>query len=127
MLEQLPLFVRGQFVIEWNENATREKNRVCRDQPLRLIGHDDAGASAGREAAILQSFRKRKRAFLEVAVRQALFLTLAVRLDQTYFVRKLIQRIPQRFADGLNFGKVQHYRRDSMRSDTGFKSLTPCT
>ncbi len=112
MFEQLPLLVRRQFVIERNENATCEKNRVSRNQPLRLIGHDDAGASAGGEAAVLQSFRKRKRALLEGAISQAFFLALAVGFDQAHFIRKLIQRIPKRFADGLNFGKVQHYRRD---------------
>src|SRR6267143_2796832 len=69
-------------------------------------------ASAGGEAAVLQSFRKRMRAFLEIAVSQALFLALAIGFDQGYFVRILIQRVPQRFADGLIFRKVQHYRRD---------------
>ncbi len=112
MLEQLPLFVRREFVIEWHQNAASEKNRVGRDQPLRLIRHDDASASAGGKAAVLQSFRKWMRAFLEVAVSEALFLALAVGFDQAHFVRILIQRIFQRFADGLIFGEVQHYRRD---------------
>ncbi len=112
MLEQLPLFVRRQFVIEWNQNATGKKNRVSGNQPLRLIGHDDAGASASGETAILQSLGQRMRALLEVAIGQALFFALAVGLDQTHFVRILIQRIPQRFTDGLILGKVQHYRRD---------------
>src|SRR5881392_4080119 len=53
MLEQLPLFVGRQFVIEGNENAARKKNRVSGDQPLRLTGHNNAGASAGGETAIL--------------------------------------------------------------------------
>ncbi len=106
------MLVRRQFVVERHQHATREKNGVGRDQPLRLIRHDDAGASAGGEAAVLQSFRKRMRAFLEIAVSQALFLALAIGFDQAYFVRILIQRVPQRFADGLIFRKVQHYRRD---------------
>jgi len=43
MFEQLPLLVRRKFVIERNENAAGKK-RVSRNQPLRLIRHDDAGA-----------------------------------------------------------------------------------
>ncbi len=112
VFEQLPLLVRREFVIQGNENAAGEKNGVGGDQPFRLIRHDDAGAGAGGETTILQSFRKRIRTLLEVAVSQALFLALAISFDQAHFVRILIQRIPQRFTNGLVFGKVQHYRRD---------------
>src|SRR6267378_1398037 len=112
MLEQLPLFVRREFVIQGNKNAASKKNGIRRNQPLRLIRHDDAGASACGEAAFLQSSRKGMRAFLEVAISQALFLALAVRFDQAHLVRILNQCIPQRFADGMIFRKVQHYRRD---------------
>jgi len=112
MFEQLPLLVRRKFVIERNENAAGKKNGVSRNQPLRLIRHDDAGARAGGETAVLQSLGQRMCAFLEGTVGQALFFARSVRFDQTHFVRKLIQRVSQRFADGLIFRKVQHYRRD---------------
>src|SRR5258708_2450964 len=125
MLEQLPLLVRREFVIQRNEDATGEKNGVGRNQPFRLIRHDDAGASASGEAAVLQSFRKRMRAFLEIAVSQAFFLALTVRFDETHFGGKPIQRIPQRFANGLIFREVQHYRRERNRSHRVFKSPTP--
>ena len=112
MLEQLPLLIGSEFVIERNQRAARKKNGVGRDQPLRLIRHDNAGAIARCKACVLQSLGQRMRPRLEFAIRQPLFLALAVRFDQAHFIRKLIQRILQRLPDGLIFGKVQHYRRD---------------
>ncbi len=41
---------------------------------------------------------------------QALFFALAVRFDQAHLVRKLIQRIPQRFADRLILRQIEHRR-----------------
>src|SRR6266436_10387796 len=97
----LPLLVRRQFVIERHQDAARRENRVGGEQPLGLIRHDDAGASASGESTILQGFRKRMRALFEIAIGQALFLSLAVGFDQAHFTRKLIQRIAQRFTNGL--------------------------
>src|SRR6266571_3399569 len=118
------MLVRRQFVIERNEYTTAKEDGVCRDQPFRLICHDDAGAVTGGESGFLQSLGQRERAPLELAISQTFFLALAVGLDQTHFFRKPIQRISQRFADGLVFGKVQHYRRDWIRSASVLKSLT---
>src|SRR5260370_12965785 len=127
MFEELPLLFRSEFVIEWNQNAACEKNGVSRNQPLGLIRHDDAGAIAGCETAILQSFGQRMRAFFEISISQPFFLSLAVRLDQAYFDRKLIQGIPQRLTNGLIFRKVQHYRRALIPSANDFRPLTPST
>ena len=110
MLEQLPMVVRREFVIERHKDAATEEDGVGRDQPLRLIRHDDAGSSASGEAYVLQSFGQRMRTFFEISVSQALFFALAVRFDQAHFVRKLIQRIPQRFADRLILRQIQHRR-----------------
>src|SRR5712675_2431820 len=44
VLQKLPLFGGREFVIERNEDAARIKNGEGGDQPLGLIGHDDAGA-----------------------------------------------------------------------------------
>ena len=52
------------------------------------------------------------RAFLEITIRETLFLSLAIGLDQTHLARKTLQRILQRRSDGLVLGKIQHYRRD---------------
>src|ERR1700745_730090 len=112
MFEGWPLLFRSELVIQRNENAAREKNGASRNQPLRLIGHDYASAIAGGEAGVLQSFGQRMRAFLEVAISQALFLAVPRGFDQAHFFRKLIQRVPDHLSKGLIFRKVQHYRRD---------------
>ena len=64
MLEQLPLLIRREFVIERNQNAAGVKNRIGGDKPLGLIRHDDAGAIAGGEAPVLQRPGERVRARL---------------------------------------------------------------
>jgi hypothetical protein len=112
MFEELPLFLRSEFVVERNQRASRVKNGVRGNQPLRLIRHDDAGSPAACEPGVLQSPRQRMRPRSKFAIRHTLLLTLAIRFDQAHFIRKLIQRILKRLADGLIFGKVQHYRRD---------------
>ena len=45
---------RGQLVVERNQHATAEENRIRRDQPFRLIGHDDRGTVPGFEFGILK-------------------------------------------------------------------------
>src|SRR5690348_2809197 len=127
MVKELPLFIRREFVVERNQHATREENGIGRNQPLRLIRHDDAGAVSSSEACILQSLCHRMRALLEITIGEPLFLAIAVGFDQTHFAREAVQRITQRFSNGLIFGKVQHYRRDCMRSAKVLKSLTPWT
>ena len=106
------MFVWCKFVIEWNEDATCKENGISGDQPLRLIGHDNAGAVPRGETCVLQCFGQRMSAFLEIAIGEAFLLAFAVRLDQTHFVCELIQRVLESFADRLVFGEVQHYRRD---------------
>ncbi len=54
MSEQLPLFFRGEFVVERDKNAAAIENCVGGNQPLGLIGHDDGGAVVGFEASVLQ-------------------------------------------------------------------------
>ena len=112
MFEKLPLFVRREFIVERNQRATCEENGIGRNQPLRLIGHDDAGSIARGETSILQGFRQRMRAFLEIAVREPFLLPFAVGFNQTHFPGKAVQRILQRCSDGLVFSKIEHYRRD---------------
>src|SRR2546430_9966653 len=46
--------------------------------------HDDAGAISRGEACILESFRQLMGARLEIAIRQAFLLALAVGLNQTH-------------------------------------------
>ena len=47
--EKLQMLGGREFVIERNQDAAAEENRVGGNQPFRLIGHDDRGARAVRE------------------------------------------------------------------------------
>jgi len=62
--------------------------------------------------------------FLEVAIRQAFLLALAVGFDQAHFVRKLVQRILQRLANGLIFERSSIIGGLNPLSQV-LKSLTP--
>src|ERR1700737_1760539 len=112
MLEEVPLLVGCELVVERYEHATAIKDRVRRDQPFGLIRHNDRRAIAGLETGFLQRFREWMRALLEAAIRDALFLAIAVGFDQACFRGELIQRILQRGADGLILGELEHYKRD---------------
>ena len=82
MPQQLPVLGRRELVVERNEHTAGEEDRVGRDQPLRLIRHDDRGAIARREAGILQRTSQRMRPLLKFPIRQPFFLALAIRFDQ---------------------------------------------
>ena len=69
MSEQLKMFSGGKLVIEWNEDAAREKNRVCGYQPLGLIRHDNCGAVSRGKPGILEGSRQRVGGFAELPVR----------------------------------------------------------
>src|SRR5882724_10115380 len=108
MFEQLRVFRGRELVIERHKNAAGEKNRIGGDEPLRLVRHDDGGAIGGGESRILQGTSKRVSAALKVFISQKFFFADAVSLDQTSFGGKVRDRILQRGADRLIFGKVQH-------------------
>src|SRR5262249_12037348 len=127
MLQKLPVFGGIEFVIKRDENATAKEDSVSGEQPLGLIRHDDAGAIASGKTGILQSSSEWMRAVLEIVVGEALFFALAVCLDEASLCRERDQRIFQRGANRLVFGKVQHYKRDWIRSASVRKSLTPWT
>ena len=76
----------GEFVIERNQHAAAEKNRVGGDQPLGLIGHDDGGACAVLQARVLQRARERQRVLFELAIGEARVFAFAVGFDQADFV-----------------------------------------
>ena len=43
MRQKLQLFISRQFVIERNQHAAAKENRISRNQPFRLIRHDNRG------------------------------------------------------------------------------------
>ena len=85
MFEELPLFIGRELIVERHQHAPSKEDGICRNQPPRLIRHDDAGAISRGEACILESFRQLMGARLEIAIRQAFLLALAVGLNQTHF------------------------------------------
>ena len=99
---------RGQLVVERNQHAAAIENGIGRNQPLRLIGHDDRGAVAGTELGVLQSARQRQRHFLEVGIGEAGLLAVAVRFDQAGFVRPAVERIAQRRAQTGVLVEIEH-------------------
>ena len=72
--------------------------------------------SPARKAAVLQRFGQRLGACRELAIGQPMIFSFAVRFDQADFAGKLFHGIVQCAADGGIFGKIQHYRRDWIRS-----------
>ena len=112
MREELQLFSGGEFVIERDQHAAAEENRVSRDQPFGLIGHYYGGACAVFQSCVLQGARQRQRLFFELVVREARVFAIAVGFDQTDFIWPAIERGAQRFSQRIVLAEIQHYRRD---------------
>ncbi len=112
MSQQLELLGRRELVIQGNQHAAAIKNGIGGDQPLRLVRHDDRGASAISQARILQRASKRVRNFLELAVGEADFLAVAVRFDQANLIGPAIEGVAQRFPEAIVFSEIEHQRRD---------------
>ena len=51
-------------------------------------------------------------ALLKIAIGEPLFFALSIGFDQARFVGELIERVLERFADGLIIFEIEHYRRD---------------
>ena len=94
--EQLQLLGGSQLVIERHEHAAAEENRVRRNQPLRLIGHDDRGACAALRSRRPASARQRQRSFLELPIREPRVFAVAIRFDQADFIRPAVERARKR-------------------------------
>src|SRR5258707_4190143 len=119
VLQKLPLFGGREFVIERNEDAARIKNGEGGDQPLGLIGHDDAGAVARGETCVLCGSRERNGSCVKFAIGEAFFFAFAVGFDQTDFIRETLHGVPQGSSDGGIVGEIQHaksgFARESQR------------
>ncbi len=112
MGEELQLFSGREFVIERDQDAAAEENRVGGDQPFGLIGHDDGGACAVSQSGILQRARQGQRLFFELAIGEARVFAIAIGFDQADFIWPAIERGAQRFAERIVLAEIQHYRRD---------------
>src|ERR1700690_4664930 len=92
------------------------ENRVRRNQPLRLIRHDDGGALAGIEIRIFESAGQGQSDFLETEIRQPNFLAIAVRLDQAHLGGKAVERIEQGRAKARVLSESEHQQVISSQS-----------
>src|ERR1700687_2062410 len=108
MRQQLQMLRRRQFVIPRNQHAAAEKNRVCRNQPLRLIGHDDRRAVPHLEIGVLKRAAKRTRHFLKVRVGKPHFFAVAIGFNQAGFVGPALQRILERCTQAGILAEIKH-------------------
>src|SRR5579871_1356412 len=109
MRQQLDVLGRVELVIEGDEYAAAIKNRVRRDQPFRLIGHDDRGAITRGETGLLKRGRERQCGLFELRVREAGLFAVAIGLDQADLVGPAVERVLQRRAQPGILGEIKHY------------------
>ena len=90
----------GEFEVDRNQDTTRVEHRIRRDEPLRLVRHDDRGSIGFSKSRGLQGRSDPLRSRLEVAVREPTILTFAIGLDETQMFLPLIQSGTKCFAEG---------------------------
>ena len=93
MSQQLQMLGSRELVVERNQHAAAKKNRVRRDQPLRLVRHDDGGAIVGIEIGVFESAGQRQSNFFEIGVRQAKFFAIALGLDEAHFRGEAVESV----------------------------------
>ena len=71
-----------------------------------------AARSSGRKPASCNARANACAALLKIAIGEPFFFALAIGFDQARLIGKLIERIFERFADGLIIFEIEHYRRD---------------
>src|SRR6266705_3628635 len=98
----------GQFVIERDKHSSDLKDRVRRNQPLRLISHDDGGTVSGTEFRVLKSTRQGRGSLLEVGISETSALAIAVRLDQASLIGPAIEGIAKRSAETCVLFEIEH-------------------
>ena len=120
---------RPQLVVQGHQHAAAVEDRVGADEPLGLIGHQDAGSVAGYEPGGLQGGGNGPGGLGEVSVGQATVLPVAVGFDQRQVIRPLGGGGTQGFAQRTVRGQVGagnlHQSLESTRSARVRKSVTP--
>src|SRR5260370_815092 len=82
-------------VIEGHHSSATIENGIIRDQPFRLIGHDDGRAISGIEVRILERPRQGKRDLFEVGIGEADLLPITLGLNQAALTGEAVQRVAQ--------------------------------
>src|SRR5207248_8471515 len=98
----------SEFVIKRNQHPSNLKDRVRRNQPLRLIGHDDCGTLSRIKFGVLKSTRQRGGSLLEVGIGETGALAIAIRLDQASLIRPAIEGIAERSAETCVLVEIEH-------------------
>src|SRR5947209_2054750 len=110
MSQQLEMLCRSEFVIERNQYSTAIKNRIRRNQPLRLVRHDDRSAISRIEIRILEGARQWQCNLFEIRVGEPDLFAIAIRLDQAYFSGEAVECITQRRAQTGILPLIKHLR-----------------
>ena len=98
----------SQLVIQRNQYAAAERNGVCRNQPLRLVRHDDRRAVARLKVGVLKRTAKRARHFLKVGVGKPNFFAVAIGFNQAGFIGPVLQRILERCTETGILSEIKH-------------------
>ncbi len=110
MGEQLKVLSRAEFVVERHKNATAIEDRIGRDQPFRLIGHDDRGAIVRIEVSVFEGAGERQCDLFEIGIGETKLFAITLRLNQTDFGGKAIKGIAQGGAETGVLTEIEHQR-----------------
>ena len=108
MCQQLHVLRRRELIVERHQHPACIKNRICRQQPLRLIGHDDRRAITRLEVSILQSPRQGQRHLFEIRIGEAGLLPVAIGFDQAGFIGPAVDRVAQGSPQALILAEIEH-------------------
>ena len=123
--DEVELLAGGELVDEGDQGRAGPEGAGRRDQPLRLVLHQDRAAIAGLEAALLDVGGDALRQAAELGEGVAGLLAVAVDLDEGDARLEGGGRVGERLADALHAGEVEHQRLLSILAASAAKVLTP--
>ncbi len=104
----MDVFRCGQLVIERDNHSPAIENGERRNQPFRLVGHDNGGAATGPKFDVFQGTGQRQSHLFKVGVSEPGFLLVPVGFDQADFVGPALQRVAQSRPQTGVLVKIQH-------------------
>ena len=106
--QQLQVFRRRELVVQGHQDTTTVENGVGRNQPFRLVGHDDRGAIVRVKFRVFESAGQRQGDLFKIRISQAKFFTVAFCLDQADFGRIAVEGIAQGSAETRILSEIKH-------------------
>src|ERR1700733_11214520 len=110
---------RRQFVVQRNQYSAAKENRIRRNQPLRLIRHDDRSPVAHFEIGVLERATQRPCHFLEIGISKPHLLAVAIGFNQASFVGPAIESSAQSRAQAGILMEIKHYSAVSPQRHRG--------